>query len=211
MVNASGGRGGNGTGWAAPYLKKLCCFGYLQGQSQQGNGSCDRSIVETGVDQLQVWISQAYKNTELPIAKFTYLDGDQENCSYRGFRLKQIRKAQFHRVMYLLLNGEYQYKEQIPTVLKVNIKNSPYGCIIFSNLLALTAFNPKAVDVNSKEDLDHAAELMIAKFAHLCAWTYRKTQGLPLNHGDNKLNYVENFYKMAFRLSNEEFELDPVV
>ena len=39
----------------------------------------------------------------------------------------------------------------------------------------------------------------------------QKTQGLPLNHGDNKLNYVENFYKMAFRLPNEEFELDPVV
>jgi hypothetical protein len=28
----------------------------------------------------------------------------------------------------------------------------------------LTAFNPKAVNVNSKEEMDHAAELMIAKF-----------------------------------------------
>ena len=44
---------------------------------------------------------------------------------------------------------------------------------------ALTAFNPKAVDVKSKEEMDHAAEIIIAKFAHLCAWTYRKTNGFP--------------------------------
>jgi citrate synthase len=36
------------------------------------------------------------------------------------------------------------------------------------------------VNVNSKEEMDHAAELMIAKFSHLCAWTYRKTQGFHL-------------------------------
>jgi citrate synthase len=59
--------------------------------------------------------------------------------------------------------------------------------------------------------MDHAAELMLAKFSHLCAWTYRKTQGLPINHGDNSLSYVENFYRMAFRLPNEEFVMDPVV
>jgi citrate synthase len=57
--------------------------------------------------------------------------------------------------------------------------------VLSSLTSALTAFNPKAVNVNSKEEMDHAAELMIAKFSHLCAWTYRKTQGLPLNHGDN--------------------------
>ncbi|MFY7815910.1 MAG: citrate/2-methylcitrate synthase, partial [Chryseobacterium taeanense] len=86
----------------------------------------------------------------------------------------------------------------------------PMG-VLSSLTSALTAFNPKAVNVNSKEEMDHAAELMIAKFSHLCAWTYRKTQGLPLNHGDNSLNYVENFYKMAFRMPNQEFEIDPVV
>ncbi|OPG91915.1 citrate (Si)-synthase, partial [Chryseobacterium mucoviscidosis] len=83
--------------------------------------------------------------------------------------------------------------------------------VLSSLTSALTAFNPKAVNVNSKEEMDHAAELLIAKFSHLCAWTYRKTQGLPLNHGDNSLNYVENFYKMAFRMPNQEFEIDPVV
>ena len=34
---------------------------------------------------------------------------------------------------------------------------------------------------------------------------------VSLNHGDNSLNYVENFYKMTFRKPYEEFEIDPVV
>lgn len=82
--------------------------------------------------------------------------------------------------------------------------------VLSSLTSALTAFNPKAVNVNSKEEMDHAAELLIAKFSPLCM-DIQKTQGLPLNHGDNSLNYVENFYKMAFRMPNQEFEIDPVV
>jgi citrate synthase len=39
----------------------------------------------------------------------------------------------------------------------------------------------------------------------------QKNSGFTINHGDNNLNYVENFYKMAFRMPNQEFELDPVV
>jgi citrate synthase len=54
----------------------------------------------------------------------------------------------------------------------------PMGVLSITS--ALTAFNPRAVNVKSKEDLDHAAEMLIAKFAHLCAWTYRKTLGFHL-------------------------------
>jgi citrate synthase len=130
--------------------------------------------------------------------------------------------------MYLLLQGELPTKDQY-TSFENNIKKynfvaeemkklidafprsaHPMG-VLSSLTSALTAFNPKAVNVNSKEEMDLAAELMIAKFSHLCAWTYRKTQGLPLNHGDNNLNYVENFYKMTFRMPNQDFEVNPVV
>ena len=130
--------------------------------------------------------------------------------------------------MYLLLHGELPNKDQFADfeagIKKYNFvademkrlidvfPRSAHPMGVLSSLTsALTAFNPEAVDVSSKEDLDHAAQLLIAKFAHLCAWTYRKTLGLPINHGDNKLNYVENFYRMTFRLPNQEFEMNPVV
>ena len=176
-----------------------------------------------------ITLDLGYKNTGATISEITYLDGDKGELFYRGYPIEQIaEKSNFTEVMYLLLHGELPTTDQFSSF-ESNIKKynfvadelkklidvfprsaHPMG-VLSSLTSALTAFNPKAVDVKSKEELDHAAELMIAKFSHLCAWTYRKTQGLPINHGDNSLNYVENFYKMAFRLPNEEFDMDPVV
>ena len=176
-----------------------------------------------------ITLDLGYKNTGATVSNITYLDGDKGELFYRGYPIEQIaEESNFTEVMYLLLHGELPTQEQY-TQFETNIKNYNYIAdemkkildafprsahpmgVLSSLTSSLTAFNPKAVDVSSKEDLDHSAELLIAKFAHLCAWTYRKTQGLPVNHGDNKLNYVENFYRMVFRNPYEEFEIDPVV
>ena len=196
----------------------------------------DSTIGDRGIDISKlrdqtglITLDLGYKNTGATISEITYLDGDKGELFYRGYPIEQIaEKSNFTEVMYLLLHGELPSTEQFSSF-ENNIKKynfvadelkklidvfprsaHPMG-VLSSLTSALTAFNPKAVDVKSKEELDLAAELMIAKFSHLCAWTYRKTQGLPINHGDNSLNYVENFYKMAFRLPYEEFEIDPVV
>ena len=176
-----------------------------------------------------ITLDLGYKNTGATLSNITYLDGDKGELFYRGYPIEQIaEKSNFTEVMYLLLQGELPTQEQFGQFQKnINKYNyvaeemkkiidafprSAHPMGVLSTLTsALTAFNPKAVNVKSKEDLDHAAEMLIAKFSHLCAWTYRKTLGLPINHGDNSLNYVENFYKMTFRLPNQEFELDPVV
>lgn len=176
-----------------------------------------------------ITLDLGYKNTGATVSEITYLDGDKGELFYRGYPIEQIaEKSNFTEVMYLLLHGELPTQEEY-TQFETNIKKYNYIAdemkkildafprsahpmgVLSSLTSSLTAFNPKSVDVSSKEDLDHSAELLIAKFAHLCAWTYRKTQGLPVNHGDNKLNYVENFYRMAFRNPYEEFEIDPVV
>lgn len=176
-----------------------------------------------------ITLDLGYKNTGATLSNITYLDGDKGELFYRGYPIEQIaEKSNFTEVMYLLLQGELPTQEQFGQFQKnINKYNyvaeemkkiidafprSAHPMGVLSTLTsALTAFNPKAVNVKSKEDLDHAAKMLIAKFSHLCAWTYRKTLGLPINHGDNSLNYVENFYKMTFRMPNQEFELDPVV
>lgn len=180
---------------------------------------------ETGLITLDL----GYKNTGATLSDITYLDGDNGELYYRGYPIEQIaEKSNFTEVMYLLLNGELPNKQQFDNF-ETNIKKYNYVAeemkkimdafprsahpmgVLSSLTSALVAFNPKAVDVKSKEDLDHAAEMLIAKFSHLAAWTYRKTKGLPLNHGDNSLNYVENFYRMTFRMPNQQFEMDPVI
>lgn len=176
-----------------------------------------------------ITLDLGYKNTGATLSDITYLDGDKGELFYRGYPIEQIaEKSNFTEVMYLLLHGELPNQEQFVQFQK-NINKYNYVAEEMKKILdafprsahpmgvlstltsALTAFNPKAVNVKNKEDLDHAAEMLLAKFSHLCAWTYRKTLGLPLNHGDNNLNYVENFYKMTFRMPNQDFELDPVV
>jgi citrate synthase len=176
-----------------------------------------------------ITLDLGYKNTGATISEITYLDGDQGELFYRGYPIEQIaEQSNFTEVMYLLLHGELPNKAQF-LEFENNIKQNnfvaeemkkiidvfprsahPMG-VLSALTSALTAFNPNVVDVYSKEDLDRSAELLIAKFAHLCAWTYRKTNGLPLNHADNSLNYVENFYRMTFRLPYENFEMDPVI
>ena len=176
-----------------------------------------------------ITLDLGYKNTGATISQVTYLDGDNGELYYRGYPIEQIaEKSNFTEVMYLLLHGElptqaefdkfnksikvYNYvAEEMKKVLDAFPRSAHPMGVLSTLTSSLTAFNPRAVNVQSKEDLDHAAEMLIAKFAHLAAWTYRKTKGLPLNHGDNSLDYVENFYRMMFRLPNEEFESDPVI
>lgn len=176
-----------------------------------------------------ITLDLGYKNTGATISEITYLDGDKGELYYRGYPIEQIaEQSNFSEVMYLLLHGELPTKDQFE-VFENEIKHynfvademkkildafprsaHPMG-VLSSLTSALVAFNPKSVDVSSEDDMEHASIMLISKFAHLCAWTYRKKMGLPVNHGDNKLNYVENFYRMTFRKPYEEFEIDPVV
>lgn len=180
---------------------------------------------ETGLITLDL----GYKNTGATISEITYLDGDKGELYYRGYPIEQLaEKSSFTEVMYLLLHGELPTTEQF-SKFESSIKAENYVAeemkkivdafprsahpmgVLATLTSALSAFNPRVVDVKSDADMEHAADLLISKFAHLCAWTYRKKLGLPLNHADNSLNYVENFYKMMFRLPFEDFEADPLV
>ncbi len=202
-------------------------FEYPIVDSTMGDRGIDISKLrdQTGLITLDL----GYKNTGATISEITYLDGDAGELSYRGYPIEQLAEhSNFTEVMYLLLNGnlpdqtqltgfetglkKYNFlAEEMKKLLDVFPRNAHPMGVLSSLTSALTAFNPKAVDVNSPEELDEASVLMLAKFSHLCAWTYRKTKGLSINHGDNNLNYVENFYRMAFRMPNEDFEIDPVV
>ncbi|MBP3839827.1 MAG: citrate (Si)-synthase, partial [Chryseobacterium sp.] len=169
-------------------------FDYPIVESTIGDRGIDISKLrdQTGLITLDL----GYKNTGATLSDITYLDGDNGELYYRGYPIEQIaEKSNFSEVMYLLLHGELPNKDQFAKF-EGGIKNynfvademkkildvfprsaHPMG-VLSSLTSALTAFNPKAVNVNSKEEMDHAAEMLLAKFSHLCAWTYRKKLGL---------------------------------
>ena len=174
-------------------------------------------------------IDPGFKNTSSCESAVTFLDGEKGILRYRGYSIEELaEKSDFLEVAYLLIFGELPTKEQYAKFHKDIKKTSlvdedikkildgfpksehPMG-VLAALTSALTAFNPKSVNVDSEEDMYRAIVKILGKFPVLVTWAYRKEEGLPLNYGDNSLGYVENFLKMMFEMPNEKYKMNPAV
>ena len=176
-----------------------------------------------------ITLDPGYKNTGSCKSEITFLDGEEGVLMYRGYPIEQLaEKSNFTEVMYLLLNGELPQADQLSkfendikdhdmvsediTKILSAFPSSAHPMGVLSTLTsALTAFNPKAVNVKSEADMYRAAVTLLGKFPVLASWTLRKMKGWPLNYSDNKLGYVENFYQLMFKQPNKDLEMDPIV
>lgn len=174
-------------------------------------------------------IDPGFKNTGSCQSAITFLDGEHGVLRYRGYAIDELaEKANFLEVAYLLIFGELPTRDQLQTFLNDIKEHSivaddmkkildgfpqsahPMG-ILSSLTSALIAFNPTSVDVDSEEEMYQAIVKIMGKFPVLTAWSYRKIAGLPLDYGDNALDYVDNFLKMMFKKPQSEYESNPIV
>lgn len=176
-----------------------------------------------------ITLDPGYKNTGSCKSEITFLDGEKGILMYRGYPIEQLADhSSFTEVMYLLLKGELpnaselekfendikEYSvvsEELAKILSAFPSSAHPMGVLSSLTSALTAFNPKAVNVKSEEDMYRAAVTLIGKFTVLASWTLRKVKGLPVNYSDPKLGYVENFYHLMFKNPNRDLEMDPVI
>lgn len=176
-----------------------------------------------------VTLDPGYKNTGSCKSAITFLDGEQGILRYRGYSIESLaEKASFLEVAYLLIFGELPNKEEmeqfhsdikaeshVDEEMKKILDSFPKSAhpmgVLASLTSALIAFNPSSVNVSSEKDMYNAIVRLLAKFPVLVAWTLRKLKGLPLDYGDNSLDYVENIVKMMFRKPNEEYKPNSVV
>lgn len=176
-----------------------------------------------------VTLDPGYKNTGSCKSAITFLDGEKGILRYRGYSIESLaEKATFLEVAYLLIFGELPNKtqldqfhadikaeshvdEEMKKILDSFPKSAHPMGVLASLTSALIAFNPSSVNVSSEKDMYNAIVRILAKFPVLVAWTLRKKKGLPLDYGDNSLNYVENIVKMMFRKPNEEYKPNQVV
>lgn len=175
-----------------------------------------------------VTIDPGYKNTGSCESAITFLDGEKGILRYRGYAIEDLaEKADFLEVAYLLIFGELPNKEQLEKFDK-DIKaeshvdeemkkildgfpKSAHPMGVLSSLTsALVAFNPSSVDVSSESAMYNSIVRILAKFPVLVAWTMRKKMGLPLDYGDDSLDYVENIHKMMFKRPNKEYKKDKI-
>jgi len=176
-----------------------------------------------------ITIDPGYKNSGSCESKITFLDGEEGILRYRGYSIEELaEKATFLEVSFLLIFGELptaaqlqQFEEDIRKYTLVNeeMKNiidgfpksaHPMG-VLSSLTSALTAFNPKTVNVDNEKEMYEAVCKTMAKFIVIATWTYRKSMGYPLNYYDNTKGYVENFMRLMYELPTGPYQTDPVI
>ncbi|MFV5698752.1 citrate synthase [Flavobacterium sp. ZT3R17] len=176
-----------------------------------------------------ITIDPGYKNSGSCTSEITFLDGELGILRYRGYSIEDLaEKADFLEVSYLLIFGELPTKAQLEqfendirkyTLVNEEMKNiidgfpktaHPMG-VLAALTSALTAFNPKSVNVENEKEMYEAVCKTMGKFLVIATWTYRKSMGYPLNYYDNTKGYVENFMRLMFELPTEPYKASPVV
>ncbi|MFV8346755.1 MULTISPECIES: citrate synthase [Flavobacterium] len=176
-----------------------------------------------------ITLDPGYKNSGSCTSEITFLDGELGILRYRGYSIEDLaEKADFLEVSYLLIFGELPTVKQLAqfetdirkyTLVNEEMKNiidgfpktaHPMG-VLAALTSALTAFNPKSVNVENEKEMYEAVCKTMGKFLVIATWTYRKSMGYPLNYYDNTKGYVENFMRLMFELPTEPYTANPVV
>ncbi|MGZ9675057.1 citrate synthase [Flavobacterium sp. GNP001] len=176
-----------------------------------------------------ITLDPGYKNSGSCKSDITFLDGELGILRYRGYAIEDLaEKADFLEVSYLLIFGELPTADQLAqfendirkyTLVNEEMKNiidgfpktaHPMG-VLAALTSALTAFNPKSVNVENEKEMYEAVCKTMGKFLVIATWTYRKSMGYPLNYYDNTKGYVENFMRLMFELPTGPYSANPVV
>ena len=176
-----------------------------------------------------ITIDNGFKNTGSTTSAITFLDGEEGILRYRGYSIEDLaEKASFLEVSYLLIYGDLptqeqheEFEHQVRTHTLVNedmrkifegfpVNAHPMG-VLSSLMSAMSAFYPDSYDSNAPADTEMHIIRLMAKMPTIVTWSYKKSQGHPVNYPNNELDYCSNFLNMMFSLPVEKYEVDPVV
>ena len=170
----------------------------------------------------------AFMNTASCRSAITFIDGDKGILRYRGYPIEQLaEKATFLEVAWLLRHGELptqvQYDKFVHditfhTYVHENIKRFLEGfrydahpmSMLCSTVAALSSFYPKAHNILDAEQRNIEIIRLLAKIPTLAAFSLRHMRGMPMAYPDNDLSYTENFLSMVFRMTEPQYEANPV-
>ena len=177
-----------------------------------------------------VTLDSGYKNTGATKSAITFLDGEEGILRYRGYPIEQLaEQSSFLEVAYLLIYGTLPTQIQLDdfshqitkhTLVHEDVRKIFDGfptaahpmAILSSLICSLTAFYPKSIDPDqSPEEMNLNIMRLMAKISTIAAWTYKNSQGHPLNYPRNDLDYTSNFLYMMFSFPTEKYDINPVV
>lgn len=170
----------------------------------------------------------AFMNTASTRSSITYIDGDKGILRYRGYPIEQLaEKSNYLETAYLILNGElpnqqqyrdWEYKILHRTFLHENVKvlmqafrydAHPMGMFV-STVAALSTYYPDADQIHNPDARLTQIIRLIAKVPTIAAFSYRHIRGLKYVYPDNELSYTGNFLQMLDKMTQRNYEPDPV-
>ncbi|WP_026633027.1 citrate synthase [Dyadobacter alkalitolerans] len=200
-------------------------FPIIEGSEQEKAIDIAKLRDQTGY----ITIDAGYKNTGATKSAITFLDGEEGILNYRGYSIEDLaEKSSFLEVAYLLIYGELptakefeEFEHAIRTHTLVNedmrkifegfpVNAHPMG-VLSSLVSAMSAFYPETFDTNSEEITQLHIIRLLSKLPTIATWSYKKSQGHPVNYPQNDLDYCSNFLNMMFSLPVAKYNVDPVV
>jgi citrate synthase len=171
----------------------------------------------------------AFMNTAACRSRITFIDGDKGILEYRGYPIEQLAEhSTYLETAYLILFGELPTDTQLAewtrqitfhTMLHENIKKlmegfqydaHPMGVLI-STIAAFSTFYPDAKNIFDEQSRKKQIHRLIAKVPTIAAYAYRHSIGRPYNYPNNELSFTGNFLNMLFRMTELQYQVNPVL
>ncbi len=168
-------------------------------------------------------------NTATCKSRITFIDGNKGILRYRGYPIEELAEnSNYLETAYLIVKGElpdafhfnnWKHNITIHSMVHENIKKfmdgfrydaHPMG-ILEGTVGAMSTFYPDAKEVNDLESRRLQTRRLIGKLPTIAAFAYRRTLGLPYNYPDNDLSYAGNFLSMLFKMTELQYQPNPVI
>lgn len=175
-------------------------------------------------------LDPGFTSTSSCVSSITYIDGDNGELWYRGYRIQDLAaNCSYLEVCYLLTYGELPTAEQLDqyeTAIKSEMciherlidfyhsfqQGAHPMAIMVGVVGALSAFLNENKDYENPTERHNAAIKIVAKFPMIAAVAYRTAYGLPIVFPKKKFSYVKNFLYMMFAdPMSDDFEIDDVI
>ena len=175
-------------------------------------------------------LDPGFTSTSSCLSAITYIDGDQGELWYRGYRIQDLASScSFLEVCYLLMYGELptveqleHYENAVKSEMCIHEKIIDFYrsfqsgahpmAIMVGVVGALSAFLDEKKDYDDPVEREKAAIKIVAKFPMIAAVAYRTAYGLPIVFPKKNYSYVKNFLYMMFSdPMSDDFDVDPIV
>ena len=171
----------------------------------------------------------SFGNTVACKSAITFIDGEKGILRYRGIPIEEFAESpNFIEVAWLLLSGELptceeltQFRELLTAneLLHEGLRhhfqhipaNAPPMAILSASLSHMACFYPRFLSLEDDEAFAEAAARLISKVRTIAAFSYRRSQGLPVVYPDPNLRYCANLLHMMFSIPYQQYEVTPEI